>query len=89
MLYKTQVQKCKECGADIVFIKTRGGKFMPCNAKEIHYKADPSGNKNIITSEGDIVRCTYDTSPETATGKGYVPHWGSCTAPDKFRRHRG
>lgn len=87
MFLKTQATKCQSCGADIVFIKTKGGKFMPCDAKEINYKADPSGNKNIVTTNGEIVRCTYETTPEAATGKGYAPHWGSCTTPDKFRRH--
>lgn len=37
--------KCKKCGAEIVFIKTPAGKFMPCDAKETR----------IVTKEGGTI----------------------------------
>lgn len=28
----------------------------------------------------------FDLDPAEATGWGYVPHWSTCNAPDKFRK---
>ena len=41
---------CKGCGAAIVWIRTPGGKSMPCDATPRYYIEKPrSGSKKIVT----------------------------------------
>ena len=43
-------ESCRSCGAAIVWIKTPGGKSMPCNAAPVYYIAKPkSGKQRIVT----------------------------------------
>ena len=32
-----QMTKCRKCGAEIKFIKTPGGKWLPVDAKPVYY----------------------------------------------------
>lgn len=38
--------ECKACGAEIEFIKTKTGKFMPVNNKQV----------TIVTADGEVHR---------------------------------
>lgn len=80
------MSKCKNCGAEIVWIKTKAGKAMPCDATPVCYIEDAAGKSRVITEGGETIRCTLTDSRETATGSGYVPHWATCPAADQFRR---
>lgn len=78
---------CKSCGAAIVWIKTPGGKSMPCNASPIYYIEKPkSGTKKAVTPNGEVLSCEYTSDPHKATGVGYVPHWATCDKSDSFRK---
>lgn len=51
---------CKGCGAAIVWIKTPGGKSMPCDATPRYYIEKPrSGSKKIVTPNGEVISCEY------------------------------
>lgn len=77
---------CKACMADIVWIKTPGGKSMPCNSTPEYYIQKPrSGSKRIVTQNGEVIACEYTKDPCKATGVGYVPHWSTCPYAGKFR----
>lgn len=39
------MSKCKGCGAEITWIKTKAGKLMPCNSEK----------STIVTEQGEIV----------------------------------
>lgn len=39
------MSKCKGCNAEIVWIKTRNGKIMPCNAEKT----------TIVTEQGETI----------------------------------
>lgn len=77
---------CKSCGKPIHWIRTRSGRSMPCDAKAVNYKANPKGSTKLVTPAGDVVSCDPVEDMAEATGWGYVPHWSTCNAPDKFRR---
>ena len=77
---------CKSCGASIKFIKTRRGKYMPCDTVSILYRIDQEGKDTAVTLDGDVVKCEYVT--EKYDGVGYRPHWGTCTNPAPFRKGR-
>ena len=78
--------KCKSCGAEIRFVKTTNGRYMPCDNVSICYKLDPNGKETAITLDGNVVKCEYTT--EKYDGIGYRPHWATCTNPSQFRRGR-
>lgn len=80
--------KCKDCGAEIIWIKTKAGKNMPCDATPIWYIADPAGKGRLVTEAGETIRCTFAENTETATGWGYIPHWSTCPAAEHFRRNK-
>ena len=51
-------ESCRSCGAAIVWIKTPGGKSMPCNAAPVYYIAKPkSGKQRIVTPNGEVIAC--------------------------------
>ena len=39
------MSKCKGCGAEIIWIKTKAGKSMPCNLEKI----------TIVTEQGETI----------------------------------
>ena len=80
--------RCRSCGAPIVWILTRAGKSMPCDAAPVQFIASPHGRTKLVTLEGDVVSCEPAADPADATGTGYTPHWSTCNAPDKFRKRR-
>lgn len=55
---------CKGCGAAIVWIRTPGGKSMPCDATPRYYIEKPrSGSKKIVTPNGEVISCEYTEDP--------------------------
>lgn len=81
---------CRSCGTAIVFIRTPGGKSMPCNAAPVYYIEKPrTGGKRIVTPNGQVLSCEYTEDPNKATGTGFVPHWATCPYADRFRAQRG
>lgn len=77
-----QMTKCRKCGAEIKFIKTPGGKWLPVDAKPVYYSL--IGKKDrVVTDDGRVIACTVvDTVTDCM---GYVPHWATCEFADEFR----
>lgn len=55
---------CKACGKPIVWIRTTKGKSMPCDAEPVAYKEIKGGKEKIVTSNGEVISCTFDAKPE-------------------------
>lgn len=71
---------CRGCGAPILWIKTAGGKAMPCDAEPVHFT--PGGRDKLVTEDGRVVSGTIDHhGPE----KGYVSHFATCPQARQFR----
>ena len=80
---KPNVCTCKACGAEIVWIKTVGGKNMPCDAGAERYRLDHKGTATFITERGEVLRGTLD---EDGNVVGYVSHFQTCPQADRFRK---
>lgn len=39
MLYPSQIKQCRECGAEITFVKSSGGEWYPANVIRVHGSA--------------------------------------------------
>ena len=80
------MNKCKSCGAEIIWIKMAGGKSMPCNPQKISYRNTfPAGDMTLITPEGKIAKGTMELDSDTY---GYESHFATCPAA-AFHRKRG
>ncbi len=69
---------CRECGKPLIFIRTRAGKNMPCEAEPVFYWPDDNGPLMFYQRNGTYERGTLEGHPAVPQGSGYVPHWGRC-----------
>ncbi len=86
-----EVKKCKACGADIVWVKTKSGRAMPCDAKKVDYQKNYKGSKVIVTDEGDVVRGEIITPTASGLqmiidGQGYISHFATCPCAEQFKK---
>jgi len=68
--------KCKACGKEIIFKRTRTGKLMPFDGKTVPVLFDDE-------------TCGPGLKRVLQIGPGYIPHWITCTDPDRFRKDGG
>jgi len=80
--------KCKACGANIIFIKTEGGKSVPCDAEPVTYWERKGAKGKIVTPNGEVISCDFSGDPDKAIGIGYIPHWATCMDAGRFRTKR-
>jgi hypothetical protein len=82
--------KCKGCGAPIIWIRTKDGKHMPCNPEDIEIDIAGAKTTAIITEDGRLEFGSpvnpNDLFPPTMTVKGRVSHFATCPAAGKFRK---
>lgn len=74
--------KCKSCGADLVFIRTKSGKYMPCDARPRWFAEVKGGSLTYVTPEGAVKHGEFCSPGE----RGYIPHWVTCPAASKWRK---
>lgn len=80
------MNKCRSCGAKIIWIQTANGKNMPCNPEKIHYRTyEGAGTpeKILVTPDGNITMGTPDPSSDLY---GYVSHFATCPAAAAHRK---
>lgn len=80
------MSKCRSCGAEIIWIKTAGGRNMPCNAQKVTYSETlPPGTLRgvtLVTERGTIVRTIFDPAGDKV---GYVSHFATCPSAGTWR----
>ena len=81
-----RADKCRGCGAPIVWVPMTGGKSMPCDVEQVRYRARKGAKGKIVTPNGEVLSADIDVAPEEATGIGYVSHFATCPAAGEFRR---
>ena len=77
--------KCRECGKPLYWVQTKAGKYLPCDEGMTAYKKDPEGKDTLIAQDGSTIRCRLQFEGEP-DGYARMPHWATCSNPDKFRR---
>ena len=78
--------RCKECGAEIIFIPTKAGKSMPCDAPQVMYRGVKGGKERVVTSDGAVLACEIVEDAARAHGVGHIPHWATCSGVGRFRK---
>lgn len=79
---------CTSCGAQIIWIRTPGGKSMPCDLKPVSYINAGNGKERVVTPNGQVISCNITEDILHSEGYGYIPHWSTCKNPDKFRKKK-
>ena len=79
---------CKGCGAEIIWIKTKSGKAMPCDPQKIPYKTlvpDRTIGQTLVLPDGRIAVGEYDADSDQY---GYISHFATCPSANVFRKGR-
>ncbi len=72
---------CRNCGKQIMWIRTKAGKNMPVDPTMISYRRPEAGKKateRIVTFAGEVVAANRVASSR-AEGTGYISHFATCT----------
>ena len=78
--------KCRGCGAEIIWIKMKSGKAMPCDPQKIPYKTlvpDSSKGITLVRPDGRLAVGEYDAGSEQY---GYISHFATCPSAKTFRK---
>lgn len=78
------MNRCNKCGAPIMFVQMKSGKYMPVNPGRKPYRE--GGPEAFVTDTGRVIRGRIPFGNETVDGYGYTPHWATCPAAEEFRR---
>ncbi len=71
---------CRNCGKQIMWIRTKAGKNMPVDPIMISYKKPEAGKKateKIVTCSGDVMAVDRVDNSK-AEGTGYISHFATC-----------
>ena len=82
---------CRSCGAVIVWIKTRGGKNMPCDPELIAFKESREGGDLFVMKDGTTrrgIRYADGNAAQAELQTGYISHFATCPHADEHRRER-
>lgn len=72
---------CRNCGKQIMWIRTKAGKNMPVDPTMISYRrpeAEKKATERFVTYAGEVVEADRVDSSQ-AEGTGYIPHFATCT----------
>ena len=79
------MSKCKDCGQEVLWARTRGGKKLILDAEP-----NPLTGKvwlDPVTNTAAVLRRTWDREQARKRKDPlYTVHWGTCEAAEKFRR---
>ena len=51
---RSVMAKCKGCGAEIIWIKSAGGKSIPCDPEQVLYWERSRGKGKVVTTNGEV-----------------------------------
>ncbi len=68
---------CKNCGRQIMWIRTKAGKNMPVNPQFVNYLEVKGGRERIVTDDGRVV-AGEKCGPKESKDTGYISHFATC-----------
>lgn len=87
MALLTRTTRCRGCGAEIAFIKTKAGKSMPVDPEPVEFVPELANDKFVLVDgtveRGLPVRRTCDVELHI----GYRSHFSTCPEREKFTRN--
>ena len=77
---------CRGCGQEIKFIRSKTGKYIPCDVRPRPFIRQERGMDSIVTDDGEVIRGQFIEDRAKADGIGYITHFATCPMAHKFRR---
>lgn len=80
--------QCKSCGSEIVLIKTKTGKEIPCDAEQKYYRIG-NGKTDFVTTSGEVLmggETPYDEYSMKLDRLGHVSHFATCPQDNEHRQ---
>lgn len=80
LYFMSSFGKCRNCGKQIVWIRTKAGKSMPCNPNLVSYRLPKDGEKGkerLVLENGEVISAV-EVSSDEAEGTGYISHFSTC-----------
>ena len=84
----TKTAKCRACGAEIMFIKTKAGKTMPVDANSVTYYPEDGGMDLFVLLDGSTDRGRRVDAEIDGLKIGFVSHFATCPDAFRFRKPR-
>ena len=79
---------CKGCGATITFVRLCNGRMMPVNPTPVYYEDPRDGAAVIVTEDGRVSSGRQEGVAVVGSRvRGYISHFATCPAADRYRRH--
>ena len=75
---------CRSCGAEILWIRTLGGKMMPVNPGTVNIR-EGAGYDVLVAEDGRILRGVIS---DDGGSFGYVSHFATCPGASAHRRKK-
>lgn len=74
-----RLSTCKYCGKKVRWIKSKNGKYIPCDPGQICYRipGDGKGSLTLVTQEGKVISAEKESS-SNAEGVAYISHFATC-----------
>ena len=79
------MSKCRSCGAPIIWITTKAGKAMPCDAEPIFFDLADMSDKDTkaFVKENGVIAIGIE-NPE-GQEVGHISHFATCPQADRWR----
>nr|DAO93706.1 MAG TPA: DnaK suppressor protein [Caudoviricetes sp.] len=72
--------KCRDCGAPIIWERTKNKNPIPCNPKALYYIPDREGDIYVLTNSGEVIKAREGIEQGEVARVGVVPHFATCKA---------
>lgn len=89
------IERCRSCGALIMFAKTVKGKFMPVNDRKVCFMPSKDGKGLFITEDGEALHGTEINERDDDADlrfeelkTGYISHFATCPNAEKWRKKK-
>ena len=80
--------KCRACGAEIMFIKTKAGKTIPVDTESRRFFPEKDGKELFVMLDGSTKRGRSVMAEIDGTEIGFISHFATCPEADSFRKPR-
>lgn len=84
--------KCKSCGAEIKFIRSPVGNWMPVNAAPVKVIPVSAHGKSYVTEDGNVIKAVpAEDNPlfgQEDVVTAYVSHFATCPASARYRKDK-
>lgn len=76
---------CRSCGADILFIRLKSGKYNPVDNAKRTFK-EGAGKEIFITTKGEVLTGEPMSFEDGANREGYISHFATCPFANQYRK---